>query len=102
MNELDEDIRKKHDLRTSKGKADAECEQKVRNDEVDVVLTAAGGWLTKVRVVKAVRAITGLELKDAKDLVESAPKPIKEGVKKEEAEEIKKKVEEAGGTVEVK
>ena len=68
--------------------------------EFDVVLTAAGD--KKIQVIKEVRTITGLGLKDAKDLVESAPKPIKEGVKKEEAEEIKKKVEGAGGTVEVK
>ena len=68
--------------------------------EFDVVLTAAGD--KKIQVIKEVRTITGLGLKDAKDLVESAPKAIKEGVKKEEAEEIKKKIEEAGGTVEVK
>ena len=68
--------------------------------EFDVVLTAAGD--KKIQVIKEVRTITGLGLKDAKDLVEAAPKPIKEGVNKEEAEEIKKKVEEAGGTVEVK
>ena len=68
--------------------------------EFDVVLTAAGD--KKIQVIKEVRTITGLGLKDAKDLVEAAPKPIKEGVKKEEAEEIKKKIEEAGGTVEVK
>ena len=68
--------------------------------EFDVVLAAAGD--KKIQVIKEVRAITGLGLKDAKDLVEAAPKPVKEGVKKEEAEEIKKKVEEAGGTVEVK
>ena len=68
--------------------------------EFDVVLTAAGD--KKIQVIKEVRTITGLWLMDAKDLVEAAPKPIKEGVKKEEAEEIKKKVEEAGGTVEVK
>jgi len=68
--------------------------------EFDVVLTAIGD--KKIQVIKEVRAITGLGLKDAKDLVEAAPKPIKEGVKKEEAEEIQKKVEEAGGTVEVK
>ena len=68
--------------------------------EFDVVLTAAGD--KKIQVIKEVRTITGLGLKDAKDLVEAAPKPIKEGVKKEEAEEIKKKVEEAGGTVEIK
>ena len=68
--------------------------------EFDVVLTAVGD--KKIQVIKEVRTITGLGLKDAKDLVEAAPKPIKEGVKKEEAEEIQKKVEEAGGTVEVK
>ena len=68
--------------------------------EFDVVLTAAGD--KKIQVIKEVRAITGLGLKDAKDLVEGAPKPIKEGVKKEEAEEIKTKVEAAGGSVEVK
>ena len=75
----------------------AEAEEKT---EFDVVLTAAGD--KKIQVIKEVRTITGLGLKDAKDLVEAAPKAIKEGVKKEEAEEIKKKVEEAGGTAEVK
>ena len=68
--------------------------------EFDVVLTAVGD--KKIQVIKEVRAITGLGLKDAKDLVEGAPKPIKEGVKKEEADEIKQKIEAAGGTVEVK
>ncbi|PIP74166.1 MAG: 50S ribosomal protein L7/L12 [Nitrospinae bacterium CG22_combo_CG10-13_8_21_14_all_47_10] len=68
--------------------------------EFDVILASAGD--KKIQVIKEVRTITGLGLKDAKDLVEGAPKPIKEGVKKEEAEEIKKKIEEAGGTVEVK
>ena len=68
--------------------------------EFDAVLTAAGD--KKIQVIKEVRAITGLGLKDAKDLVEAAPKPIKEGVKKEEAEEIKAKVESAGGSVEIK
>ena len=68
--------------------------------EFDVVLTSAGE--KKIQVIKEVRAITSLGLKDAKDLVEAAPKAIKEGIKKEEAEEIKKKVEEAGGTVEIK
>ncbi len=75
----------------------AEAEEKT---EFDVVLTAVGD--KKIQVIKEVRTITGLGLKDAKDLVEAAPKPIKEGIKKEEAEEIQKKVEEAGGTVEVK
>jgi large subunit ribosomal protein L7/L12 len=68
--------------------------------EFDVILTAIGD--KKIQVIKEVRTITGLGLKDAKDLVEGAPKPVKEGVKKEEAEEIKKKIEEVGGTVEVK
>ena len=79
------------------GGGDAAAEEKT---EFDVVLTAAGD--KKIQVIKEVRTITGLGLKDAKDLVEAGPKAIKEGVKKEEAEEIKKKVEEAGGTVEVK
>ena len=79
------------------GGGEAAAEEKT---EFDVVLTAAGD--KKIQVIKEVRTITGLGLKDAKDLVESAPKAIKEGVKKEEAEEIKKKIEEAGGAVEVK
>ena len=68
--------------------------------EFDAVLSAVGD--KKIQVIKEVRAITGLGLKDAKDLVEAAPKPIKEGVKKEEADEIKQKIEAAGGTVELK
>ncbi|MDQ6957707.1 MAG: 50S ribosomal protein L7/L12 [Mariprofundaceae bacterium] len=68
--------------------------------EFDVVLTAVGD--KKIQVIKAVREITGLGLKDAKDLVDSAPKPVKEGAAKEEAEEIKGKLEEAGATVELK
>src|SRR5690554_2370230 len=68
--------------------------------EFDVVLTAAGS--SKIKVVKAVREITGLGLKDAKELVDNAPKAIKEGVAKEEAEEMKAKLEEAGATVELK
>ena len=68
--------------------------------EFDVVLSSFGD--KKVGVIKAVRGITGLGLKEAKDLVESAPSAIKEGVSKDEAEEIKKQVEEAGGSVEVK
>ena len=79
---------------------DGGCAEAEEKTEFDVVLTAAGD--KKIQVIKEVRTITGLGLKDAKDLVEAAPKAIKEGVKKEEAEEIKKKVEEAGGTVEVK
>jgi len=68
--------------------------------EFTAVLASAGD--KKIQVIKEVRAITGLGLKDAKDLVEGAPKPIKEGISKEEAADIKKKIEEAGGTVEVK
>ncbi|MBO6522144.1 MAG: 50S ribosomal protein L7/L12 [Rhodospirillales bacterium] len=69
-------------------------------DEFDIILAAAGE--KKINVIKEVRTITGLGLKEAKDLVEGAPKPLKEGVKKDEAEEIKKKLEEAGATVELK
>ena len=69
-------------------------------DEFDVILTGDGG--KKINVIKEVRAITNLGLGEAKALVESAPKAIKEGVSKAEAEEIKKKIEEAGGTVELK
>ena len=69
-------------------------------DEFDIVLAAAGD--KKVNVIKAVRTITGLGLKEAKDLVEGAPKPVKEGVSKGEAEEIKKQLEEAGASVELK
>ena len=69
-------------------------------DEFDVVLTGFGD--KKVGVIKAVRGITGLGLKEAKDLVEGAPQPVKEGVAKDEAEDIKKQIEEAGGTVELK
>ncbi len=68
--------------------------------EFDVILAAAGD--KKINVIKEVRAITGLGLKEAKDLVEGAPKPVKEGASKEEADTIKKKLEEAGATVEVK
>jgi large subunit ribosomal protein L7/L12 len=66
----------------------------------DVVLAAAGGQ--KIQVIKVVRAITGLGLKEAKDLVDSAPKPVKEGTTQEEADSIKAQLEEAGATVEVK
>jgi large subunit ribosomal protein L7/L12 len=79
------------------GDAGAAAEEK---DEFDVILAAAGE--KKINVIKEVRTITGLGLKEAKELVESAPKPVKEGVKKEEAEELKKKLEEAGATVELK
>lgn len=79
------------------GGGEAAAEEKT---EFDVILSAAGD--KKIQVIKEVRTITGLGLKDAKDLVEAAPKPIKEGVKKEEADAIKAQVEAAGGTVEVK
>lgn len=69
-------------------------------DEFDLVLTAAGD--KKINVIKEVRAITGLGLKEAKDMVEGAPKTVKEAVAKAEAEEFKKKLEEAGATVELK
>jgi len=69
-------------------------------DEFDVVLASFGE--KKINVIKEVRSITGLGLKEAKELVESAPKAVKEGAKKDEAEEIKKKLEEAGATVELK
>jgi len=68
--------------------------------EFDVILASAGDQ--KINVIKEVRAITGLGLKEAKELVEGAPKPVKEGVGKDEAEELKKKLEDAGATVELK
>jgi large subunit ribosomal protein L7/L12 len=68
--------------------------------EFDAILTAFGA--EKIQVIKVVRAITSLGLKEAKDLVEGVPKPIKEGVSKDEAADIKKKIEEVGGTVEIK
>jgi large subunit ribosomal protein L7/L12 len=76
--------------------AAAEAEQ----TEFDVILTAYGD--KKIQVIKVVRELTGLGLKEAKDLVDSAPKPVKEGIDKAAAEEIKAKLEEAGATVEVK
>ncbi|MGI6167420.1 MAG: 50S ribosomal protein L7/L12 [Eubacteriales bacterium] len=79
------------------GPAAPEVEEKT---EFDVILTSFGA--SKLGVIKVVREITGLGLKDAKDLVESVPKPIKEGVSKEEAEKIKAQLTEAGATVEVK
>ncbi len=71
----------------------------VEKDEFNVVLTAAGD--KKIQVIKVVRELTGLGLKEAKDLVDGAPKPIKEGVGKAEAEDVKKKLEEVGGSVEL-
>ena len=80
--------------------AGAGAEAAEEQTEFDVILTGDGG--KKIQVIKEVRAITGLGLADAKALVESAPKAVKEGVNKAEAEEAKKKIEEAGGTVELK
>jgi large subunit ribosomal protein L7/L12 len=82
------------------GAAGGAGEAAEEKDEFDVILVSAGD--KKINVIKEVRAITGLGLGEAKALVEGAPKPIKEGVNKAEAEEIKKKIEEAGGTVELK
>ncbi len=79
------------------GAADAPAEEKT---EFNVILTSFGE--KKINVIKEVRGITGLGLKEAKEAVEAAPKAIKEGVSKEEAEEIKKKLEEAGASVEIK
>ncbi|BDW80673.1 50S ribosomal protein L7/L12 [Erythrobacter sp. Dej080120_24] len=79
------------------GDAGAAAEEK---DEFDVILTGDGG--KKIQVIKEVRAITGLGLTEAKALVEGAPKALKEGVNKAEAEEVKAKIEAAGGTVELK
>lgn len=80
--------------------AGGEAEAAEEKTEFDVILSAAGD--KKINVIKEVRGVTGLGLKEAKELVEGAPKPVKEGVAKEEAEEIKKKLEEAGATVELK
>jgi large subunit ribosomal protein L7/L12 len=80
------------------GAAPAEAEEE--KTEFDVVLTAAGD--KKINVIKEVRAITGLGLKEAKDLVEGAPKTVKEAISKGEAEELKKKLDDAGASVELK
>ena len=79
------------------GGGEAEAEEK---DTFDIILTSFGE--KKINVIKEVRAITGLGLKEAKDLVDGAPNPVKEGVGKDEAEEVKKKLEEAGASVELK
>jgi large subunit ribosomal protein L7/L12 len=82
------------------GGADAGGAAAEEKDDFDVILAGAGD--KKINVIKEVRAITGLGLKEAKDLVEGAPKPVKEGVSKDEAEKIKKTLEEAGATIELK
>ncbi|MBD3165449.1 50S ribosomal protein L7/L12 [bacterium] len=81
------------------GGAEAAAEEEEQT-EFDVILAGAGD--KKIQVIKVVRQITGLGLKEAKELVDGAPKPVKEGVAKEEAEEIKSKIEEVGGNVEIK
>ena len=82
------------------GGADASAGSAEEKTEFEVVLTSAGA--SKINVIKEVRSITGLGLKEAKDLVEAAPKSVKEGASKDEAEEIKGKLEAAGATVELK
>ena len=82
------------------GGGGAEAEAEEEQTAFDVVLTAAGD--KKIQVIKVVRAATGLGLKEAKALVDEAPKPVKEGVDKDEAEKLKAEIEEAGGSVEIK
>ncbi len=82
---------------TAGGTVEAVSEEKT---EFDIILTGYGD--KKIQVIKAVRELTGLGLKEAKDLVEGVPKNVKEGIAKEEAESVKKKLEEAGGTAEIK
>ncbi len=82
------------------GAAAAEAAPAEEKTEFDVVLTGFGD--KKIQVIKVVRELTGLGLKEAKDLVEAVPKPVKEGVSKDESATIKKKLEDAGGTVEIK
>jgi large subunit ribosomal protein L7/L12 len=81
----------------SGGDQAAQAEEKT---EFDVILTGFGDQ--KIQVIKVIRAITGLGLKEAKDMVDGVPKPIKDGISKDEAADIKKKIEEVGGTVEIK
>ena len=82
------------------GAGDGGAAEEEVSSTVDVVLTGAGD--KKIQVIKVVRAATGLGLKEAKALVDEAPKPVKEGVDKEEAEKLKAEIEEAGGSVEIK
>ena len=82
------------------GAAGGAEEKSAEKDTFDIILTEVGD--KKINIIKEVRAATGLGLKEAKDLVEAAPKPVKEGVAKAEAEEIKKKFEEAGAKIELK
>jgi large subunit ribosomal protein L7/L12 len=105
--ELTDLLKEEYGIEAAAGAAVVAAQPGAANDaggeektDFDVVLAAAGG--NKIAVIKEVRGITGLGLKEAKELVEGAPKPVKEGAKKDEAEEIKKKLEEAGATVELK
>ena len=82
------------------GAADGGGAEEEASTTVDVVLTAAGD--KKIQVIKVVRAATGLGLKEAKALVDEAPKPVKEGIEREEADKLKSELEEAGGSVELK
>ena len=82
------------------GGVDTQEEAAEEKNEFDVILTSFGE--KKINVIKEIRAITGLGLKEAKEFVESCPKPVKEGIPKEEAEEVQKKLEEAGASVEIK
>jgi large subunit ribosomal protein L7/L12 len=106
LSELVKDIEEKFDVKAAAPVAAAAAapaaagEAAAEKDEFDVILTAAGG--KKIAVIKAVRAITGAGLKEAKDLVDGAPATIKEAASKDEAEEIKKQLEEAGASVELK
>jgi large subunit ribosomal protein L7/L12 len=84
----------------AQGAAGAEAAPAEEKAEFDVILTGFGD--KKIQVIKVVRELTGLGLKEAKDLVEGVPKPVKEGVSKEEAAAMKKKIEEQGGTAEIK
>ena len=84
------------------GAAPAGAAAPAEEEKTDFDVVLAGFGSNKIQVIKEVRAITGLGLKEAKDLVEGAPAPVKEGVSKEEAEEVKKKLEEAGATIELK
>ncbi len=105
--ELTDLLKEEYGIEAAAGAAVVAAQPGAANDaggeektDFDVVLASAGG--NKIAVIKEVRGITGLGLKEAKELVEGAPKPVKEGAKKEEAEEMKKKLEEAGATVELK
>ncbi|HJL56280.1 MAG: 50S ribosomal protein L7/L12 [Arenicellales bacterium] len=109
LSQLIKDMEEKFDVSASAavavaapaaGEAGGDAGAAEEKTEFDAMLTSFGE--KKVPVIKAVRALTGLGLKEAKDLVESAPAAVKEGVTKAEAEEIKKQIEEAGGSVEIK